>query len=243
VRYGGARSAAQQSVPYGCTDYNSAFYNTSDRKVDFDIWTWDYYCAGCCGNYYHQVVVNGRLRGYKKNWLGNWSDSYSTSYNYEQLEFQVTAPEVLGYTVGPNGQLVSAFHYQPYLISDLADASPGDWVTWNFGQWNIGHQVQNSPIDAPYFDKVKGRAKSRGTGANGWAKICCGYAGGCMFEPPCTPRTSCYPGECGTIPNNCGGTIYCGSCGGGGGGGGGCDSPQSLTGGDQDLIEPCPAPN
>lgn len=231
VRYEGSRLEHQEVVPYGCTDYKSAFYNTSDRKVDFDIWTWPYYCAGCCGDYYYQVKVQARLRGYKKNFWGNWTDNYSTSYEYESLEFQVTAPH--GITGNNNSYWV--FDYQPYIISSSYGASGGDYQTWNFGSWNVGNQVMNSPINAPYFDKVKGRGKSRGTGAGGWAEICCGYAGGCSFGPACVPRSSCYAGECGYVSNNCGGTLYCGSC---GGGGGGCVPNDSKSGDDIILCEP-----
>jgi hypothetical protein len=50
-------------------------------------------------------------------------------------------------------------------------------------------------------------------------------SGGCTQRfrlkriPPCAPRTTCLPGECGQLSNGCGGSINCGTCGGGGGGG------------------------
>jgi hypothetical protein len=231
ARYDGASlSKLQELVPYGCTDYKSAFFVGDDRKVDFDIWTWPYYCADCCGNYYYQVKVEGKLKGFKKNIWGNWTDSnYTTSYQYQNLEFQVTAPQVYGY----NG-VHSLFNYQPYTVSSSYGGSPGDMKTWTIGTWNVGNMVQNSPINAPYFDKVKGQGKSRGVG-NNWAEICCGYAGGCYFPPVCTPRTSCYVGECGTVSDNCGGTLYCGSC--GGGTGGGCQI--EWQGDSSEYIEQC----
>jgi len=48
-------------------------------------------------------------------------------------------------------------------------------------------------------------------------------AGGCTQRfrlkqrPPCTPRTFCNAGECGTVSNGCGGSLDCGTCGGGDG--------------------------
>jgi hypothetical protein len=231
VRYRGERQERQeqQLVQIGCTDVQTANYRNSDREVDLKIQTSIYTCGGCCGNYYNQVKVEGGMWAFKKNFWGNWVD-YGTTYNYEQLEFQITAPQVVGYSVGPNGQLVSEFNYQPYTLSSLSGASSGgDWVNWSMGTWYVGHQVQNSPINVPYFDKAKGRGKSRGTGENGWAQFCCGYAGGCNFEPACVPRTSCYVGECEYVSDNCGGSLYCGACGGGGGGGCGseiCIEPQ-----------------
>lgn len=223
----------------GCTNEKTAWFNTSDRKVDFYVQTFDYPCSGCCGNFYHQVRVDGNLKGYREQTFGSgWTqNSYNTSYNYDNLEFQIMAPQVSGFGVGPNGQAVSLFSYQPYTMSGLSGASNGDWQTWGIGSWDIGHQVQNSEIAIPYFDKVKGRGKSRGTGENGWAEICCGYAGGCSFPPSCTPRTSCYTGECGYVSDNCGGTLYCGACGGGGGGGGtSCVAP--TTNPESNLIQP-----
>jgi hypothetical protein len=217
----------QQAVPYGCTDVQTANYRSGDREVDMKIWTYTYPCSGCCGNSYNQVAVQGKMWAFRKNFWGNWVD-YSTSYDYEQLEFEISAPQVVGFSVGPNGQLVSTFNYEPYTLSSLSGTSPGDWVNWSMGLWYVGDQVQNSEIQEPYFSKAKGRGKSRGTGATGWASFCCGYAGGCNFTPPCTPRTSCFVGECGYINNNCGGTIYCGTCGGGGGGGCGPGSDPSI---------------
>jgi hypothetical protein len=241
VRYAGEPRTKLDAVPYGCTDYKNAFYNTSDRKVEIEMKTYDYACTGCCGNFFHQVVAEGRLKGWKKNWLGNWSNNYSTSYDYTGVEFEIAAPIVLDYVIGPSGQLMSRFNYQDYTVSPGSGSSGSDWVTWHFGTWYVGHQVQNSDIEDPYFKKVKARGKSRGTGANGWADICCGYAGGCGTG---TCKTTCYPGECGYIDNYCGGTIYCGSCGGGGGGGGGgCLPNPALTGdGTANLIEECPEP-
>ena len=105
----------------------SANYRNSDREVDLKIQTSIYTCGGCCGNYYNQVKVEGGMWAFKKNFWGNWVD-YGTTYNYEQLEFQITAPQVVGYSVGPNGQLVSEFNYQPYTLSSLSGASSGgDW--------------------------------------------------------------------------------------------------------------------
>lgn len=213
-----------QAASSGCTYRQSANYRTSDREVDVEFHTDIYTCSGCCGTYYTQDSVRGSLWGFKKNVWGNWVD-YATSYNYEQVEFEIDAPRVVGITIGPNGELVSQFNYQPTTLSLSPGGSPGDWVHWDTQIWYVGDQVQNSPIEAPHFNKAKGRGKSRGTGAGGWAEFCCGYAGGCTFTPSCTPRTSCFVGECGLVSDNCGGFLNCGTCGGGGGGGCGID-PQ-----------------
>ena len=157
----------------GCMASRNAFYNTSDRKVDFTIRTYRYYCAGCCGQYFYSVRVSWTLVGYKK-WLGKWK-SYKTSYNHRNVGYEIQAPVVTGY----NG-VSSIFHYGTFAHSFSPGESGGDYNSWTVGL-QVGNTVQNASIAVPAFDKVKGQGKSRGTGANGWANICCGYAGGCGF--------------------------------------------------------------
>jgi hypothetical protein len=178
--------------------------------------TWPYSCSDCCGNSYRQVKVEGKVRGAKKTLFG-WDYNYNTVYDWKNVEFEMTAPKgIPGY-----GDNVSywQFNYASYTRSILSGSTGGEKKGWyTFATWNVGDQIKNSPIADPYFNKVKGQGKSRGTGSDGWAEICCGYAGGCNFAPPPGPvcRTSCYVGECGYVNNNCGGTWYCGTCGGGG---------------------------
>lgn len=161
--------------PAGCTSSRNAFYQTSNRKVDFTIRTYRYYCAGCCGNFYNEVRVDWYFYGYKKNIWGNWK-SYKTSYTHRNVAMQLTAPHVTGY----NG-VSSIFNYQSYNVSYSSGSSPGDMTHWYVPSKRVGNKVQNAWIQIPYFDKVKGQGKSRGTGTNGWANICCGYSGGCGF--------------------------------------------------------------
>jgi hypothetical protein len=184
VRYARPESADSSTLS-GCTERVSAFFNTSSRKVDISLNTRDYYCEDCCGNYYHQIFVDGRMSGYRKKTIGKgWTqDSYNTSYYYDSLEFQVYAPWVHGFYPDPStGRPVSNYTSELLTGSVPATESPGDWQNWGMnGSWTIGHQVQNTSISAPYFERVKVRGKSRGTGDGGWAEICCGYDAGCGF--------------------------------------------------------------
>ncbi|AKT40524.1 hypothetical protein [Chondromyces crocatus] len=162
------------AVALGCTDRREAFASTSDRKVEFTLSTSREYCAGCCGTYYHRVRVDLQLEGYKKNWLGKWV-SYDTAYEHQNVAFKLDAPRVTGF----NG-VSSSFYYDSYSVSIPAGSSNCDAKTWGISMI-VGDQVQNASIDEPYFTRVKGQGKSRGTGAGTWANICCGYAEGCGF--------------------------------------------------------------
>lgn len=74
-------------------------------------------------------------------------------------------------------------------------------------------------------------------GSGSWrsGNNCCNFKGTLSCPASCTPKTSCYAGDCGYVSNNCGGTIYCGIC--GGGGGGGCFKSDGAN----LLPVPCPA--
>jgi hypothetical protein len=162
------------AVLTGCYDKRTAWYETSDRKVDFEISTYTVTCSQCCGQYYNQDKVTWSFRGYKKNWLKNWVP-YETYYWYQNVAFELKVPEVTGYD-----GVKSIFSYKPYSFSFPYGESYSDYSLFTVTV-DVGNQVQNAPVDAPYFDKVMGQGKSRGTGTNGWANICCGYSGGCGF--------------------------------------------------------------
>jgi len=225
VRYAGDSLAPLKASNLGCTDNKTAWWNSSDRKVDFKIWTWKYYCAGCCGNYYHQVRAEAKLWGYKKNWLGNWA-SYKTAYECQNVEAVILAPDL-------QGTSTTQFTYVPFTLQQTAwKTSNADYESWTCAAWNVGDMIENSNINEPYLTKVKGQGKSRGTGTGNWAEICCGYVGGCSFPAQCIPRTSCYSGECGIIGDGCGGSLDCGTC------------PIVQCAGNEDLCDDgrcCPA--
>jgi hypothetical protein len=150
----------------GCGTSKTAFVQTSDRKCDFELKTYKYYCKGCCGNYYYQVKMEKIIRNYKKNIWGNWK-SYNTLCNYEDVAYTIVAPIVTGF----NGTS-SIFYYYPvyhYFSADESDDEYATYTWWNF----VGDQVQNSDINTPAFDRVKGKASNRGVG-NRWAEILCG---------------------------------------------------------------------
>lgn len=149
-----------------CGVSRTAWVNTSDRKCDFELKTYKYYCTGCCGNYYYQIKMEKIIRNYKKNILGNWK-SYNTVCNYKDVAYTIVAPVVTGF----NGAS-SIFYYSPVSHYFSAVESDGEYATctwWNF----VGDQVQNSNINTPAFDRVKGKASNRGVGDR-WAEILCG---------------------------------------------------------------------
>jgi hypothetical protein len=168
-----AGSANASSVPYGCTDSRTAYHTGSDRKLDFTMRTFRYYCAGCCGQYYYQVRAEWQMVGYKKNLLGKWV-SYNTTYDYRNVAFEISVPRVTGYD-----GVKSIFDYAPTYLEFAPGSSGGEYSSWTVYTW-LGDQVQNTTINEPYFVSVKGQATSRGIGDN-WAGICCGFSAGCGF--------------------------------------------------------------
>lgn len=149
-----------------CGASRTAWVNTSDRKCDFELKTYKYYCTGCCGNYYYQVKMEKIIRNYKKNIWGNWT-SYNTVCNYKDVAYTIVAPIVTGF----NGTS-SIFYYYPVYHYFSAAESNGEYATYTW--WNfVGDQVQNSNINTPAFDRVKGKASNRGVGDR-WAEILCG---------------------------------------------------------------------
>lgn len=50
-----------------CGTNKTAFAQSSDRKCDFEIKTYEYICAGCCGNFYDEARVELIIKNYKKN--------------------------------------------------------------------------------------------------------------------------------------------------------------------------------
>jgi hypothetical protein len=150
-----------------CGTSKTAFVQTSDRKCDFELKTYKYYCTGCCGNYYYRVKMEKIIRNYRKNIWGNWK-SYNTICNYKEVAYTIVAPIVTGF----NGTR-SIFYYSPiyqYFSYGVSDDEYAEFTWWNF----VGDQVQNSDINTPAFDRVKGKASNRGVGDKSWAEIWCG---------------------------------------------------------------------
>jgi len=149
-----------------CGTRMSAYREHSKRKCDFEIKTYKYYCAGCCGNYYYQVKAVSIIRNYKKNWRGKWK-SYNTACSMKDRGYTISVPIVTGY----NGTH-SEFQYQDVTHTFGLSNSSHDCATMT--RWSyVGDRVQNINISTPSFSRVKGKATNRGIG-NRWAVINCG---------------------------------------------------------------------
>lgn len=148
-----------------CGTSKTAWYNTSNRKCDFKMNTFIYYCSGCCGNSYQQVQVESKIWNYKKSW-GKWK-SYKTSATMKNRAYTVSVPIVTAF----NG-VSSVFHYEDVTHYLPTESTPSDWSTMTRTNF-IGNQVQNASITSPSFSRVKGEATNRGIGDN-WADILCG---------------------------------------------------------------------
>lgn len=153
-----------------CGTNKTAFAQSSDRKCDFEIKTYEYICAGCCGNFYDEARVELIIKNYKKNIWGNWK-GYQTKCYYDNVAFTVIAPIVTGF----NGTS-SIFYYKAITVNVGYGESDGDWETYS-KWWKVGDQVQNVNIYDPKFDRVKGKASNRGLldpNNPKWAEINCG---------------------------------------------------------------------
>jgi len=148
-----------------CGTSKTAWYNTSNRKCDFKMNTYIYYCSGCCGNTYEQVEVESKIWNYKKSW-GKWK-SYKTSATMKNRAYTVSVPIVTAFN-GVN----SVFHYEDVTHYLPTESTTSDWSTMTRTNF-IGNQVQNAGIATPSFSRVKGEATNRGIG-NNWADILCG---------------------------------------------------------------------
>lgn len=150
----------------GCGTEMTAYTQTSDRKCDFKMKTYKYYCTGCCGNYYYQVKSESTITNYKKNWLGKWK-TYNTACEMKNRGYTISVPIVTGF----NGTS-SVFYYSNVTHTFSHDYSSYDCATMT--RWSyVGDQVQNSNINTPSFSRVKGQASNRGVGDK-WAVINCG---------------------------------------------------------------------
>jgi hypothetical protein len=149
-----------------CGTNKTAYVQTSNRKCEFELRTYKNYCTGCCGNYYYQVTMDKIIQNYKKNIWGNWK-LYNTTCGYKDVAYTILAPIVTGFD-----GTKSIFYYSPiyhYFASGTSDGEYSLVIWWNF----VGDQVQNSNINTPAFDRVKGKATNRGVGDR-WAEILCG---------------------------------------------------------------------
>jgi len=122
-------------------------------------------CRGCCDNYYYQDKVHMKIYNEKKNWLGNWRGYQSTCY-YQDIGYTVIAPKVTGF----DGTR-SIYYYTPITKVIPYGETSEKWENYELW-WSVGDQVQNSEINIPTFDRVKGQAKNAGLST--WAEIKCG---------------------------------------------------------------------
>ncbi|HOK51469.1 MAG TPA: hypothetical protein PLD12_07230 [Bacteroidales bacterium] len=153
-----------------CGSIKTAYAQSSDRKCDFEIKTYEYACGGCCGNFFREVRVELVIRNYKKNIWGNWK-GYQTKCYYDNVAYTVIAPIVTGF----NGES-SIFYYKAITQNIGYGESNGDWETYS-KWWKVGDGVQNVDIYDPKFDRVKGKASNRGLldpNNPQWAEINCG---------------------------------------------------------------------
>lgn len=150
-----------------CGSEKTAWAQNSDRRCMLKISVEKTYCEGCCGNYYYQNNVHMRIYNEKKNWLGRWRGYQSTCY-YEDIAYTVIAPVVTDFDGAR-----SIFHYAPITNFIPMGQSSGQWENYNVW-WSAGDKVQNSDINSPAFDRVKGKAKNSGMSLSTWAEINCG---------------------------------------------------------------------
>ncbi len=148
-----------------CGYEKTAWTQSSDRRCMLRLSVEKTYCEGCCGNYYYQDNVHMKIYNEKKNWLGRWKGYQSTCY-YENIGYTVMAPIVTGF----NG-ISSIYYYTPVSNYIPYGQSSGQWEDYDLW-WSVGDLVQNSVINTPSFDRVKGRAKN--AGLKTWAEINCG---------------------------------------------------------------------
>lgn len=126
-----------------------------DRRANLDITL--YYCYGCCGMV--RGAVSFRAWGEKKNLFGNWKD-YTTSINIKNGGYGL---------FNSFGTYVTADNISANSNSDVYSLTTISWVDPTF---------TGNPISLT-FDKVKGKATTRGTDDWHWAMDCCGYTSGC----------------------------------------------------------------
>ncbi len=149
-----------------CGTSKTAWYNSSDRKCDYIVKAIKYYCKGCCGNYYYQVKVENNVTNYKKTILKRWK-KYNTITKIENVAFTISVPIVTGYN-GKN----SLFYYsdRTYNFASQTSKEVATYTLWAL----VGDKVENSDINTPVFNRVKGKATNRGLGYNKYAEINCG---------------------------------------------------------------------
>ena len=232
-----AASASGDWFVNACAASYSVTESTSDRRLIFDMRTFRYEAALCCGNFDNRVRAEWQMRGYKKNLFGSWV-SYNTSYDYRDVTFEISAPVVTGFD-----GVRSIFYYGLWVLGLSAGNSGGDYSSWLVYAW-VGDTVQNVLINTPTFHKVHGLATSRGIDGR-WAKIQCGFCSDSLcqsFETASSCRADC--GYCGdgvcygsetraSCPTDCG---YCGD--------GICNGPETpATCYDCSYTDPCLEPS
>jgi hypothetical protein len=168
-----SRSGCNSNQEVTCTN------DDNNRRITFSIYTfkpggnaW----GSCQGNpkiYYHYNLTIDVIGEIKRIW--GWN-RYETELEYKEVYCEINVP--LQYHFDPN-LCISLWDFTTGGVTNESKNVEGRILTksWIGGIDNqvMGNELCNiTNLQAPYFNKVKGKATSRGL-AGKWAIIDCGY--------------------------------------------------------------------
>jgi hypothetical protein len=150
-----------------CNNSMSAVKENGSRRTILNIRI--RYCAGCCGM--TRAFVEFEAKGEKKSVFGGWN-SYNTAITIKNGGYGL---------FNSFGTYVTLDNYSLSTTTDNWFISSGDGLgaAASYTLWIDPQTIASSSTGNLTFDKVKGKATTRGTDDWHWAMICCGYTSGC----------------------------------------------------------------
>jgi hypothetical protein len=169
------------NVLTGCGNSKEAYFINGERKVIIDIWTYKIstFYGNCPSQGNSQIrrehfETMVEVRGLKWR-FGKWR-RYKTFLEFKEVYFELDVPEQTSYN---NQTCSSVWHFINGYQTNQSAHTNSDWynlpVKWSGIPLHMGGEMANIILPNPYFNKVKGKASSRGITNNCWASISCGY--------------------------------------------------------------------
>jgi hypothetical protein len=152
----------------------------NDRRVQLRVKVYVHLNQYNTCHYVYKQVVLFAIDALRKSWIGNTWYHYETDISYEglavQLDERYKGNWFQCYTPGGCYALCNNYVYGRTIEVNIPNATIYDDSNgYHEILQYVGDSIQNTPISTVPLRAAKGRAWTRGTSHDYYAKICCGY--------------------------------------------------------------------